>query len=125
MQKVSRLLWFQFGLCLLIPLVLYPVFGERVALSSFAGAMVAFLPALLFARTVFQHQGARAAKRIVKSMYLGEGLKLVFTAFLFTLVFVFYKVTPPSFFLTYITVVLSHWLAPLVIVTKQNRLKSD
>ncbi|MGQ3890849.1 ATP synthase subunit I [Legionella sp. CNM-4043-24] len=120
MHKVSRLLWFQFGLCLLISLALFALSGRREALSAFAGGMVAFLPALLFARNVFRYQGARSARQIAKSMYVGEGLKIIFSVALFTLVFVFYKVAPLTFFLTYIAVVLSHWFAPLIIANKQK-----
>jgi len=101
------------------------MYGKREAFSAFAGGMVAFLPALIFARNVFRYQGARSAKQIARSLYVGEGLKIIFSVVLFTLVFVFYKVAPLTFFLTYIAVVLSHWFAPLIIANKQNRLESD
>jgi ATP synthase protein I len=94
--------------------------GQREAVSALAGGLVALLPAVLFAKKVFQYQGARAAKEIVKSVYLGECLKIIFSVVLFTLVFVFYKVAPLVFFITYIVVVLSHWLAPLLIANKQK-----
>lgn len=100
--------------------MLLAVCGTRDAVSAFAGGMVAFLPAVLFAKNLFQYQGARAAKNIVRSVYVGEGLKIIFSAILFTLVFVFYKVAPLAFFLTYIAVVLSHWFAPLIIANKQK-----
>lgn len=125
MHKVGRLLLLQLGVCLLLPLGLYFMSGKQAAWSALAGGMVAFLPAVLFAKMAFKYQGARAAREIVKSIYLGEGLKIMFSALLFALVFIFYKVSPLTFFLAWIAVNMSHWFAPLIITNKQNRFESD
>jgi len=91
--------------------------GDLVlAYSIFLGGMVCFLPNFYFAWQVFTHQGAHAAKDIVRSFYRAEAVKFGLTAVLFALVFILVRpLNPISFFLTYAVVQVIHWLAPLVI----------
>ncbi|WP_051546071.1 ATP synthase subunit I [Legionella lansingensis] len=120
---VKLLLATQLILSLLLALGLLLFFGEKEAISAVLGGMVAIIPSALFARKLFQYQGARAARQIVRSFYLGEALKLLSTIALFTLVFISFKIAPLAFFFTYIVVLMSHWFAPLFFVNKQNRPK--
>jgi len=99
--------------------------GKQNAISALLGGLVAFIPTVLFAKKMFQYHGARAARQIVKSFYIGEFLKITLSVVLFTLVFKLYEVTPLTFFLTYIAVVMTYWLAPLIIDHKQKRPESD
>lgn len=114
-QGVKRLLAVQFMLLIIIAVTVLVMFGKHQAVSSLAGGLVAYLPIVLFAKKFFRQQGARAAKQIVKNFYVGEFLKILFSIVLFSLVFLLYKVAPLAFFLTYIAVVMTHWLAPLII----------
>ena len=82
------------------------------------GGIVAIVPSALFAKNMFRYQGARAARQIVKSFYFGEALKILSTAILFALVFIVYKVAPLAFFFTYIMVLMTYWLAPLLFANK-------
>ncbi|QRN04984.1 F0F1 ATP synthase subunit I [Legionella sp. MW5194] len=106
-------------------LVLVLFYGQHEAISALLGGLVAVLPSFFFARTLFKHQGARAAKKIINRFYAGEALKILISIGLFILVFTFYKVKPLAFFLTYIVVVLNFWFTPLFLANKQNRPKSD
>ncbi|MDX1836248.1 ATP synthase subunit I [Legionella taurinensis] len=106
-------------------LVLFLFYGQHEAISALLGGLVAVLPSFFFARTLFKHQGARAAKKIINRFYAGEALKILISIGLFILVFTFYKVKPLAFFLTYIVVVLNFWFTPLFLANKQNRPKSD
>lgn len=124
-QNITRLLTVQFFIGLIIPLGLLIAVGKHQALSAFLGGMTAFIPSVIFAKKFFQFQGARAAKTIVNSFYVGEFLKIMVTAILFSLIFIFYEVAPLAFFLTYIAVVMLHWITPLIIESKQNRPESD
>lgn len=110
---------------LLIALTLLLVYGNQQAVSALLGGLVALLPTAFFARKLFQHQGARAAREIIKSFYLGEALKILISMVLFTLVFMFYEVKPLTFFVTYIVVVMNYWFTPLIIDNKHNRPESD
>lgn len=123
-QNVTRLLAVQFFVGLIISSGLLIAVGKHQALSSFLGGMVAFIPSVIFAKKFFQYQGARAAKAIVNTFYVGEFLKIMVTASLFSLAFII-EVKPLAFFLTYIAVVMIHWIAPLIIDSKQNRPESD
>lgn len=115
---VKRLLAVQLMLPLLIAGFLFAIYGKDQALSALLGGFVGFAPSLLFAINLFKKQGARAARQIVRSFYIGEFLKIISSMVLFTLVFMLYKVSPLAFFLTYITVVMTYWLAPLLIDKK-------
>ena len=122
---VWRLLLAQLIVGTLIALGMLITAGKQAALSALLGGLVAFLPSLIFARKLFQYQGARAARQIIRSFYLGEFLKIISSIALFTLVFVYFEVTPLAFFLTYIVVVMIHWFSPLLVDNRQNRPKSD
>ncbi|STX30233.1 ATP synthase subunit I [Legionella beliardensis] len=125
LRPVWRLLLAQLIVGALIALGMLITAGKQAALSALLGGLVAFLPSLIFARKLFQYQGARAARQIIRSFYLGEFLKIISSIALFTLVFVYFEVTPLAFFLTYIVVVMIHWFSPLLVDNRQNRPKSD
>ncbi|MGL6028481.1 MAG: ATP synthase subunit I [Legionella sp.] len=116
-----RLWLVQLGLTLVIAGFCAGVYGINAAISAVLGGLVCILPNVLFAFKLFKYQGARAARQIVNSFYKGEALKIFLSIFLFTAVFVFYRVTPLAFFGTYIVIQITHWFAPWII-NKQNRL---
>lgn len=122
---VKRLLKAQLFTTALISLVFSLVVSKNHGISALLGGLVAIVPSALFAKSMFRYQGARAARQIVKGFYIGEALKILSTAVLFTLVFVLYKVAPLAFFFTYIVVLMTHWFAPLIFANKQNRPESD
>src|SRR5947209_20472174 len=116
MRGVQPLLLLQFVICMLVPAALLFIFDEKMALSALFGCLTAFVPSLVFAKTFFKHQGARSARRIVKSFYLGEGIKLVITMLFFTGIFALYAdIMHLAFFLTYITMLITHWFSPILI----------
>lgn len=124
-KGIRYLLFIQLVTSVLISLGLLLVFGEREAISALLGGFVAIVPNVLFAKKLFRYRGARAARQIVKGFYVGEALKLFSTIVLFTLVFIYYRIAPLAFFLTYILVLMNHWFTPLIFDNKQNRPESD
>lgn len=62
--------------------------GPLAAYSSFLGGVIAIVPQLFFARKAFAKHGARAARQILGTFYVGEVLKWLSSITLFTLVFV-------------------------------------
>lgn len=100
-------------------------FSANAASSALLGGLVCIIPNVLFAIKLFRYQGARAAKQIVNSFYKGEALKFFLSIFLFTAVFVLCRITPLAFFAAYILILLTHWFAPWIIITKLNRPESD
>ncbi|KTD17945.1 ATP synthase subunit I [Legionella jordanis] len=124
-RGARHLLLAQLAICLAVAFCLLLFFGKKEAISAFLGGVVFIIPSALFAGTLFRYQGARAARKIVKSFYVGEALKLLSTIALFTLVFMSFKIAPLAFFFTYIVVLMTHWFAPLFFANKQNRPESD
>jgi ATP synthase protein I len=109
-----RLFFCQVVIALLIAVVAAIFSGNRAALSAVLGGLVSAVPNAYFALKFFKHQGARAAKQIVNSFYLGEALKIVISIILFALVFIFFHINPLVFFITYIVVQMMVWFAPLM-----------
>lgn len=125
LHVLKRLIMLQSGLTLLITAAFFAFFDAKTAGSALLGGLICLIPDIMFGRMAFRYRGARVARQIVSSFYKGEALKVVLTIFLFTLVFISFKVVPLVFFLTYIIMQLSHWFLPLVLANKRNRLKSD
>ena len=90
--------------------------NTKAALSVLLGGVVGIIPNVIFARKLFKHQGARAARQIVNGFYTGEALKLLLSIFLFTIVFALCKVQAGIFFATYILILMTHWFIPWVVV---------
>ena len=117
---IRHLLIVQLLIGALITIIMGFVVSYHAAYSALLGALVAIIPNAVFARRFFQYQGAQVARQIVKSFYVGEGLKIALSMLLFIMVFTIYKVLPLLFFLTYITIIMTHWLAPLLINDQQS-----
>jgi ATP synthase protein I len=65
--------------------------GQVSAYSLLIGGLLSALPGALFASRVFRYRGARAAHKIVKELYTGQALKLVFMSAGFALSFYYVK----------------------------------
>lgn len=120
LHDLYKLLALQMALCIMAPMVLLILFGKDVALSTFFGALTAFLPSLVFVSKLFKYHGAQAAKKIVKSFYVGECLKLMLSITLFAAVFSLYdNIKPLAFFMAYVIMLMTHWLSFVMIGYKQ------
>ncbi len=113
LKGAKRLILCQFGITACIALVAFLVSGGIASLSAVLGGLVSALPNAIFARKLFQYQGAHAAKKIVNGFYKGEALKLGLSIVMFMLVFKYCKIMPLVFFITYIVAQMVIWFAPL------------
>ena len=120
MWGARRLLAIQLSVALMIACIAAWVKGSASAYSAALGGMCCVVPNAYFARALFLHGGARAAKQIVNGFYRGEALKLMLSAALFTLVFKCFKVDPLVFFVAYIAAQMVFWFAPLIVVNKHK-----
>jgi len=112
---VKALLLGQLGGVLLVAGIA-SVFGLVSGYSALLGGLICLIPNVYFAFRAFKYRGARAARHIVRSFYLGEAVKLGLTAGLFTLVFVGVKpLAPLALFIGYLSVQLVGWLVPLCV----------
>jgi ATP synthase protein I len=124
-RGLKRLWLVQLGITVFLAVLCAIVFNINAASSALLGGLVCIIPNAIFASRLFKYHGARAAKQIVNSFYKGEALKIFLSIFLFTAVFVLCRITPLAFFGSYITILMTHWFAPCIIINKQNRPESD
>ena len=87
---VKRLLLTQCVVAIIFPLVLLP-FGIIAAWSAAAGGIASLIPNAYFVHRAFRFSGARSAQKILRSFYSGEAIKLVLTALIFALTFIYLK----------------------------------
>lgn len=119
--SVIRLVVIQLMLTVLVSL-LFLVKNATGSLSALLGGLIFTIPNAYFAYKAFTYSGARAAPQIVKSFYMGESVKLILTAVLFTVVFVSVKpLDVLALFLTFFILLMSNWLVPLVISHKPQQ----
>ncbi len=104
----------QLGMTVLLSILALIFLGATAAVSGLLGGIVSMVPHAVFARTVFQHQEARSAKKIVNRFYKGEAMKWAITVILFALVFQYVTLFPMVFFLVYIAAQMVFWFAPMV-----------
>jgi len=117
-RVIKRLMAVQTGLTLCVVFVFMLTSGNKAAFSSLLGGLICVIPNIIFAALVFKHQGAQAARKIVRSFYKGEALKIVTSVLMFAVVFVMFDINAFALFITYIIVQMSNWFAPLVVMTK-------
>lgn len=116
---MAQLSWFmsryyaaQVLIFLLSALILLFLSDMHHALSALLGGIAATIPSLIFAMKAFRYQKALDARRIMRNFYVGEGLKILTSALIFSLTFRNVRVEPLAFFGTYIAVMMSIWLTP-------------
>lgn len=113
----------------LVVLILLPLlglkWGGQAMLSFFSGGMICVLPNIYLYRRVFSHFGAQAAKRIFKSLYLGEFVKVLITGAGFAGALSNEWILPSWLFIGYIAAQLGFWLAPIATgLYKSRRMKT-
>lgn len=118
---VLRLVLTQFILTVVMSL-LFLAKDVTGAYSAMLGGLIFTIPNAYFAHKAFLYSGARAAQQIVKSFYMGESVKLILTAVLFTMAFVMVKpLDVLALFLTFFVLLMSNWLVPLVFSQKPQQ----
>lgn len=111
---VKRILIAQLVVTIALPIG-FAGWSIAAAYSALLGGVICLLPNAYFARRMFRHTGARAARQIVRSFYAAETGKLVFTAILFGVSFAAVKgLVAPALFLGFIAVQIVSWLVPLL-----------
>ena len=114
-RPVQRILLIQ----AIATLVFGMVAGIIAALPGLQAAGLAivayFVPYACSMRLTFKHQGAKAARQIIRGFYRGEALKIGLSVILFTLIFAFFKPLPWVFFSVYIGMQSTMWLVPLFV----------
>jgi|SRR5690606_22125978 len=91
-----RVTVFQTVVLLLLVLGMSVVGGKTPALSVALGGLVSIVPVAWFGYSVFRHRGAQAMTKVVRSAFIGEGVKLLMMGAGFALIFVFVDSREPA-----------------------------
>lgn len=91
----------------------FVVGGWQKALSSALGGLVAFIPNLYFALRV-SGSAEQEARKILRSFYVGESVKLLMTAALFILIFQIPSIEILPLLAGYIAALSVFWFALLM-----------
>lgn len=121
-STVSKILIMQASVAVSVSMFFLFLATESMAISSFVGGLIAFLPNLYFAYRISLAKGA-SAKRIVRSFYSGESRKVLMTCVLFAVAF---QVPGVQFFplmVCYVAVLSVFWLA-LILFAQDFEYKS-
>ena len=111
---VRSLLLYQLAGCVVITVTAL-FFGVIAAYSVLLGGLICLVPNCYFAYRAFKFRGARAARDIVRSFYVGEAGKLMLTAILFAIVFSSVKpLNALALFLGFGAIQLVNWLVPIL-----------
>ncbi|TBR42037.1 F0F1 ATP synthase assembly protein I [Marinomonas agarivorans] len=109
------MLW-QLVFALIIAIVLFFTNDYVYAYSFLLGCTVSIVPSFYMALRIFWGAKVRTAQQTVKLFYKGEAGKLIIAALLLALVFNFVQPLSAGLFFTgFGTVILSHWLSPVII----------
>lgn len=79
--------WCLVWLLWVVSAFLLKIFDPEISRSILLGGCVAMVPSLCFAWLSFHYQGASQNRQAVSTFYRAEGIKFIFTAGLFSLVF--------------------------------------
>jgi ATP synthase protein I len=83
--------------------------------SALIGGLICWLPNCYFALRAFRHRGARAARLIIRSFYAGQAGKMVMSAVMFAVTFIYVKpINPLALFAGYVGVQVLNWIVPLI-----------
>ena len=86
MTSVTKLIAWQL-LVLVVVVGFFGLVGKPAQISAILGGLLAAIPILLFTRQAFRFSGAKQARQVLYSFYLGEALKLISCTVGFILVF--------------------------------------
>jgi|GEM_PF-348171 len=129
LAKISQksglnLLIFQLLLVFLITLILTVFFSFKSGYSGLAGGITFLLPNFIFVLMAFAHAGASKSKLIVRGFFAGEAIKLTLTVILFSVFLRYGALYLPFFYISFLLLVVSQWLAPFFF-HDNNRMKND
>jgi ATP synthase protein I len=104
----------QIVVALAVALVLTLILGSRYGYSALVGAGIGILPNYYLVVRLFKRAATMSPEKALSGIYLGEGIKVVFTLALFVLAILTLDVDLPVVALTYLATVAVNWVAVLV-----------
>lgn len=111
----KKLLSVQFIVTFIVAIILGLFTNLLIMRSVLLGGFVVIVPTFLFSLIFFKNSGALNARKIARNFYLAELIKINLSVILFALVFIFCKIMPLVFFITFIIVQMITWFMPLLV----------
>ena len=117
-QVAIRILLYQMGITAIVTL-LFLAHSGMAAMSALVGGLISIIPNSVFVLVTHRHGGAQSARKIMSSFYLGEVLKILLTATMFAVAFIFLPIKIEPLLVTYILCLGSFFMAGLK--TSENK----
>ncbi|HJP34988.1 MAG TPA: ATP synthase subunit I [Gammaproteobacteria bacterium] len=108
---VLRVVAGQIVVALLAALALTLILGSRFGYSALVGAGIGIVPTYYLAVRLFKHVPSMSPEKALRGIYLGEGLKIVFTVALFFLAMLLLDIDLLVVALVYLGTVGVNWVA--------------
>lgn len=89
----------------------------QVAIALLSGGMVVVIANFYFVYKVFSHSGARATQKVVSAFYLGESIKMVISAGMLAVVFVWFAENESYVLSGYVLAYLLQWIVPAIVTS--------
>ena len=109
-QTTRRLLALQVLVTLVVASAGLLMADVRAAGSALLGGAINVTATLVFAFRVFSAGPGSTAREVARAFYVGEAVKLLLTALLFTAVFIWLEVAWLPLFIAYAATMLAFWL---------------
>ncbi|WP_404400842.1 ATP synthase subunit I [Idiomarina seosinensis] len=113
-QLAFKIIAGQLMVLALLTIIVTLSFTGSAAAAVLLGGLSAIVPNALFALIAFLHSGARANQKVVKSFFIGEGVKLLLTAVFISALFVLTNLSPLWLLGGFVGAVFAQWIAPIL-----------
>jgi len=115
-QQAKKLLFIQ--AVLLIVLASFGLFKEfKVTIALLSGGMSVFLANCYFVYKAFSMSGALQSKKVLSAFYFGETVKIILSAGLLIVGFLFLPGFEIYVLVGYVAALLGQWLTPVIVKT--------
>ncbi|MBA3661321.1 MAG: ATP synthase subunit I [Gammaproteobacteria bacterium] len=108
--KAYRLVLWQLCGVLILAVGAFIIRGQHDAISVFAGGLSYGLPNLIFVWLVFRYVGAQQIYHFVAAFFIGEMLKMIFSALCFVLIVKYLPVSLLSVLIGLVGAMVSFWI---------------
>ena len=98
---------------IVITVLLAALYGGRAGYSALVGAIISVFPSFYLATRIFRGDATAPAEQVLRSIYLGEAIKVLLTAALFVIALMMLDINVLIVGLMYVASVLVYWIALL------------
>ncbi len=119
-ELAKRLLMIQAGAVILVAAVMAIVINAEWGISALIGGSICVFANAVFALCAFIYSGARAAKLVAVSFFVGEALKILITITLLTVAYVYMQVELVPLKLTYLLVLGINSFGPALFINNRK-----